>query len=131
MTTRLNRPTSDVAAEPGFAGLPDRVLHALDSFKTYATYHKGSTLLLRGRPVDGIFVLVEGSVKLSISSSKGATVILGIAGPGEVLGLSAAIAGAPSEITAETMVPSQLCFIHRDDFLRTLNLNSESCLAAG
>jgi CRP/FNR family transcriptional regulator len=104
------------------------VLQALDPFKSYATYPEGSTFLLRDRPVEGVFLLLEGSAKLSISSSRGATIILGIAQPGEVLGLSAAIAGTPSEITAETMVPSRLCFIHRDDFLRTLNLNGESCL---
>ena len=126
MTSRLTHPTTVVAAEG--AGLPDRVLRALDPFKSYATYPKGSTLLLRGRPVDGIFLLVEGSVKLSISSAKGATIILGIARPGEVLGLSAAITGAPSEITAETMAPSQLCFIHRQELLCILKLSGESCL---
>lgn len=128
MLTRLSRPTSDAAVEPRCAGLTDLVLQALDPFKSYATYPKGSTLLARGRPVDGVFVLLEGSVKLSISSGIGSTVILAIAQPGEVLGLSAAIAGAPSEVTAETIVPCQLCFIHRDDFLRTLNFNGESCL---
>lgn len=128
MTIHSSRTTSDVPTEPGFAGPPGCVLQALDPFKSYATYPEGSTLLLRGRPVDGVFLLLEGSVKVSISSGGGATVILGIARPGEVLGLSAAIAGTPSEITGETLVPSRLCFIRRDDFLRTLNLNGESCL---
>ncbi len=126
MTSRLTHPTTVVAAEA--ARLPDRMLQALDPFKSYATYPKDSALLLRGRPVDGIFLLVEGSVKLSISSAKGATIILGVARPGEVLGLSAAITEAPSEITAETMAQSQLCFIHRQDLLRILNLSAESCL---
>jgi len=128
MTTRLSRPTSDVGTEPRFVRLPDRVLEALNPFKSYATYAKGSTLLARGRQVDGVFVLLEGIVKLSISSGTGVTAILAIARPGEVLGLSAAMAAAPSEFTAETIVPSQLCFIHRDDFLRILNLSNESCL---
>jgi CRP/FNR family transcriptional regulator len=127
MITRFSRPTSD-APELRCTGLADGVLRALDDFKSYATYPKGSTLLARGRPVDGVFLLLEGSVKLSISSGTGATVILAIARPGEVLGLSAAIAGVPSEITAETIVPSQLSFVRRDDFLRVLNFNGDSCL---
>ena len=126
MTIHPSRTNSGLTTQP--AVYPGCVLQALDPFKSYATYPEGSTFLLRDRPVEGVFLLLEGSAKLSISSSRGATIILGIAQPGEVLGLSAAIAGTPSEITAETMVPSRLCFIHRDDFLRTLNLNGESCL---
>ena len=126
MTIHPSRTNSGLTAQP--AVYPGSVLQALDPFKSYATYPEGSTFLLRDRKVEGVFLLLEGSAKLSISSSRGATIILGIAQPGEVLGLSAAIAGTPSEITAETMVPSRLCFIHRDDFLRTLNLNGESCL---
>ena len=66
----------------------------------------------------GIFVLCEGEVKLTISSSEGKTLILRIAKPGEILGLMAAISGKPYEVTAETLRPSQIAFVRRDDFLR-------------
>ena len=125
MTIHPSRTNSGLTAQP--AVYPGSVLQALDPFKSYATYPEGSTLLLRDTPVDGVFLLLEGSVKVSISSGRDGTVILGIARPGEVLGLSAAIAGTPSEVTAETVVPSRLCFIHRDDLLRVLNLNCQSC----
>ena len=129
MTTHYaGRPTPDFPAELWPIGLRRRALQGLVPFKTRATYPKGSTILMRGRPVEGVFLLLAGAAKLSISSGEGATIILGIARPGEILGLSAAIAGAPSEITAETLVPSQLCFIPRSDFLRTLNYNGQSCL---
>jgi CRP/FNR family transcriptional regulator, cyclic AMP receptor protein len=126
MGTQSSRTTTGITA--GSVGPPGHVLQALDRFKSYATYPEGSTLLRCDTPVDGVFLLLEGSVKMSISSGKGATVILGIARPGDVLGLSAAIGGTASEVTAETIVPSRLCFIHRDDFLRILNLNGQSCL---
>jgi CRP/FNR family transcriptional regulator, cyclic AMP receptor protein len=122
-TSRTTTGTADQPVVP-----PSYMLQGLDPFKTYATYPEGSTLFLRDAPVDGIFLLLEGSVKISISSDRGTTVILGIARPGDVLGLSAAIAGTASEITAETLAPSRLCFIHRDDLLRILNLNGQSCL---
>jgi CRP-like cAMP-binding protein len=122
-TSRTTTGTADQPVVP-----PSDMLQGLDPFKTYATYPEGSTLLLRDAPVDGIFLLLEGSVKVSISSDRGTTVILGIVRPGDVLGLSAAIAGTASEITAETLAPSRLCFIHRDDLLRILNLNGQSCL---
>src|SRR5215472_9290929 len=114
MGTHCSRATAGVIVEP--SGPPSHVLQALDPFKSYATYPEGSTLFLRDTAVDGVFLLVEGSVKVSIPSGRGTTVILAIARPGEFLGLSAAFAGTPSETTAETIVPSRLCFIHRDDF---------------
>lgn len=127
MTTRSSSLTHDVAIEAVSAGLLSPMLRALDPYMSYATYPKGSTLLVRGQAVNGVYFVVEGSVKLSIASDKGTTVILGIARPGEALGLSAAVAGAPSEVTAVTITPSQVCFVGRDEFLSALALNGESC----
>lgn len=128
MTMRSSSPTQDVACESVSVGFPSTILKALDPYKIYTAYPKGSTLFIRGEPIDGVFFVLEGNVKLSIASDRGATVILGIAQPGEALGLSAAIAGAPSEITAVTMTASQVCFVGRDDLMRTLTLNGDSCL---
>jgi len=128
MTTHAGSLTHDVVGQSMSAGLPTTLLKALDPYKSYTTYPKGSTLFVRGQPVNGVFIILEGSVKLLITSDRGGTVILGIAQPGEVLGLSAAIAGTPSEVTAVTVEPSQMCFVGRDDLLHLLTLNSESCI---
>jgi CRP/FNR family transcriptional regulator, cyclic AMP receptor protein len=75
----------------------------------------------------GIFVLCKGSVKLSINSPNGRTMIVKLAEPGEVLGLSATISGKPYEVTAETLDPCQVNFVKRDDFLRFLKEDVEAC----
>jgi CRP/FNR family transcriptional regulator len=54
--------------------------------------------------------------------------ILKIAEPGEVLGLSATVGGKPYELTAETVDPCQVNFVKREDFLRFLKEHSEACL---
>ena len=59
-------------------------------------------------------------MKLSICSTDGKTLILKIAEPGEVLGLSATVSGKPYELTAETIDPCQVNFVKREDFLRFL-----------
>jgi CRP/FNR family transcriptional regulator len=46
--------------------------------------------------------------------------ILRIAEPGEVLGLTAAVSGTPYEATVETLEPSQANFISQTDFVRFL-----------
>jgi CRP/FNR family transcriptional regulator, cyclic AMP receptor protein len=66
-------------------------------------------------------------VKLSLSSSDGKTLILKIAEPSEVLGLSATVSGKPYELTAETIDPCQVNFVKRENFLRFLHEHSDVC----
>ncbi|MGA2459754.1 MAG: cyclic nucleotide-binding domain-containing protein, partial [Terriglobales bacterium] len=77
-------------------------------------------LFVEGQLPRGVFVLCKGSVKLAISSPSGRTVMVKLAEPGEVLGLSATLSGKPYEVTAETIDPCQVNFVKRDDFLRFL-----------
>jgi CRP/FNR family transcriptional regulator len=58
---------------------------------------------------------------LSFSSAQGKTIIMRIAEAGEILGVSASVSGMPYLVSAETIEPSQIAFIKRDDFLRFLN----------
>ena len=89
-----------------------------ESIKLSSRHPEGSILFLENEPARGIFLVCSGKVKLSVSSKAGKTLIQQIAKPGEVIGLSASMSGVPYEVTAETMHPSQLVFIHREDFLR-------------
>jgi CRP/FNR family transcriptional regulator len=68
----------------------------------------------------GIYVIYEGRVKLSMTSAEGKTLILKIANPGEVLGLTAALSGCPYEGTAEALESCQVAFVRRQDFLHFL-----------
>jgi CRP/FNR family cyclic AMP-dependent transcriptional regulator len=75
-------------------------------------------------------MLCQGQAKLSTTSRDGKTFILRIAKPGQVLGLDAVVTGKPYELTAETMQPSQLSFVNREDFLRFLKAHGDACLHA-
>ncbi len=68
-----------------------------------------------------------GRVKLTVWSSDGKALILRIVEPGEILGLSATLSGRPYYMTAETLVPSELNFIKREDFLRFLHEHADAC----
>jgi CRP/FNR family transcriptional regulator len=61
--------------------------------------------------------LCDGRAKLSICSESGKRLMLRIAGPGEVLGLSATMSGRTYELTAETLDSSQVVFVKRKDLL--------------
>ena len=93
----------------------------LESIKFSSGYPAGSILFFENEAPRGIFLVCSGKVKLSVSSKGGRTLILQIARPGEMIGLSASISGIPYEVSAETLHPSQIAFIRRDDFIRFIN----------
>lgn len=109
-----------------FCQLTPHATKDFDALKSTSAYPEGAILFLEQQDPRGIFVLCEGEVKLTISSSEGKTLILRIAKPGEVLGLMAALSGKSYEVTAETLRPSQIAFIRRDDFLRFVARDPEA-----
>ncbi len=111
-----------------FCNLPHGAVQALEGIKYSTAYPKGAVLFVEGQAPRGIFILCKGRVKLSICSSDGKTLILKIAEPGEVLGLSATVSGKPYELTAETLDPCQVNFVKREDFLRYLREHNEVTL---
>jgi CRP/FNR family transcriptional regulator, cyclic AMP receptor protein len=119
--------TCKLRAERIFCDLPDAALHSLEHIKYASAYPPDAVLFVEGQMPRGIFVLCKGSVKLSINSPNGRTIIVKIAEPGEVLGLSATISGKPYEVTAETIDPCQVNFVKREDFLKFLKNDVEAC----
>src|ERR1043166_2594376 len=111
-----------------FCNMSTNSVNALEGIKFTGVYPKGSLLFVEGEMPRGIFILCSGRAKLTTSSSEGKTLIVKIAEPGEVLGASATILGKPYEVSAETIEPSQLNFIKRDDFVRFLQSHVEVCM---
>jgi CRP/FNR family transcriptional regulator, cyclic AMP receptor protein len=101
-----------------FCNLPNTAIEMMESIKATAAYPKGALLCLEGQPARGVFILCHGHAKVSASSPDGKVIILRIAGPGEVLGLSSTLSGRPHDFTVETMEPTQANFISRADFLK-------------
>ena len=102
-------------------------MSAFEKVKQTTLYPKGAILSIEGQNPRGIHMLCHGRVKLSVCASDGKTLILRIAEPGEVLGLSATVSNLPCEATAETIEPCQINFVKREDFLRLLSEHGETC----
>lgn len=116
-----------VRAERLFCDMTQETLTALDQMKFTGVYPNGSLLFVEGEEPRGVFILCRGRVKLSTSSREGKTLIVKIAEPGEILGASATILGKAYEVSAETIEPSQLNFIKREDFLAFLANHADAC----
>ena len=111
-----------------FCNLSSDTLEAFERIRYASAYPKGAILFLEGQPPRGIFVLCKGQAKLSLSADDGKTLILQIAEPGTVLGLSATVSGKPYELTAETRGDCQIGFVRRDDLLHFLKKHADACL---
>src|SRR6266576_6111194 len=117
-----------VRAERLFCNMAGSAIASVDAIKFTGVYPKGSLLFVEGEMPRGIFILCSGRAKLTTSSTEGKTLIVKIAEPGEVLGASATILGKAYEVSAETIEPSQLNFIKRDDFLKFLGSHADACM---
>lgn len=122
--------TCNMRPDRTFCDLPSDALQAFDAIKELATVPRGATLFTEGRHARGIFVLCAGRAKLSISSKDaiGKRLMLRVAGPGEVLGLSASMAGSSYEVTAEMIDDAKVAFIRRKELLKFLRDHREACL---
>lgn len=90
----------------------------------------GAVLFQEDDTASSIAVVCEGQVKLQTTSCEGKTLILKIAMPGDVLGLGAVISQSCYEVTAETLEPTIVKSIRRDEFLSFLNRNGQASMHA-
>jgi CRP/FNR family transcriptional regulator len=103
-----------------FCDLPLPEAEALQAMSARATYPKGSILFVEGQEPRGIFILCNGTVKLTAGSANGKSLIMRIAEAGEIIGLPSTISAKPYELTAEALEPVQANFISREPFLTFL-----------
>ena len=111
-----------------FCDLPADTLEAFDALKSQSVFPRGALLFREGSVSKAMYVLCEGRVKLSLCSESGKRLTLRIAGPGEVLGLSASLSGTPYEVTAEALDNATVACVKRKDLLRFLRDHREACL---
>ncbi len=111
-----------------FCDLPRPALAALDAISSSATYPKDAILFVEGQDPRGVFVICNGRVKLSTTSADGKSIIVRMAGPGEIVGLAGTLSGKAYELTAETLEPIEANFIPREAFLQFLKEHGEAAV---
>jgi CRP/FNR family transcriptional regulator, cyclic AMP receptor protein len=122
--------TCKVRKEHWFCQFSANGLKLLDAVSRLSIYPSGTMLFIEGQMPRGAYVLCSGRAKLSTTSREGKVLILRMAEAGEVLGLSAAIAGQPFELTAEAAEPCEVNFLEREALIRLIENNGEIGLHA-
>jgi CRP/FNR family transcriptional regulator, cyclic AMP receptor protein len=103
-----------------FKALSAAALTDLEPLLAPSSYPSNMVLFSETQPTSGIYVVLDGEVKLSINSSDGRRLAFHIAKAGEVLGLSATLSGGAYEMTADTLYPAKIAHIERQTFLQFL-----------
>jgi CRP/FNR family cyclic AMP-dependent transcriptional regulator len=109
-----------------FCNLRDDALSQLDQIGVQVRYPARVHIFEQGQAAKTMHVLCSGQVKLFTNSREGKTMILKIAWPGDVLGLSALMSRGDYEITAETLEPCQVKTLRREEFLELIDKFSEA-----
>lgn len=113
-----------------FCSMDNLAADKFDNIGTVVQFSRGATIFREGDNCGSVHVLCSGRVKLSATSREGRTLILKIARAGEVLGLSAALANQPYEVTAETVEPCRMKTIRRQALLDFLDRNPDASMRA-
>ncbi|MGA9642359.1 MAG: cyclic nucleotide-binding domain-containing protein [Terriglobales bacterium] len=111
-----------------FCDLAPDALQEFDGIKSLHVHPRGTILFREGQPARGVFLLCEGRVRLTVCSESGRRMTLRVASAGEVLGLSATLAGGCYEVTAEVLEPLQAAEVRRRDLLSFLREHGETCM---
>jgi CRP/FNR family transcriptional regulator len=127
----IRKPLSCRTSETHLAGqffnqLTPAALQDLELLASPSEYPANRVLFSEKEPAQSVFVVLSGDVKLSINSSDGKRLSLRIARKGDILGLASALSGTAYEMTAETLYPSNIGVIGRQEFLSFLARHPEA-----
>jgi CRP-like cAMP-binding protein len=78
-------------------------------------------LFQRGENALGVFVVLSGTVELSLGNERSRQSINRTMGPGTILGLPAAVSEEPYSMTATTLESCELIFVRRETIVHLLS----------
>ncbi|MGO9434731.1 MAG: Crp/Fnr family transcriptional regulator [Terracidiphilus sp.] len=97
----------------------------LELIGSFITCDAGDILFLEQEPLQAVYIVVAGEVRLSLQDVNGKRMTVHIAKRGSVLGMSEALSGSPPEWSAEVLYAARIASIKRGDFLRFAECHPE------
>ena len=99
-----------------FQGLSVEEISTLQSLVHSRSFSAHTVILEWGQRGEGVYILVRGTVKISIARSDGAEVILNILGPGQVLGELSAVDNEGHSASVVTLETCRFLWMAETDF---------------
>ncbi len=108
---------------PLFAEFNDDEINAIIALATTHNIHKNNVIVQEGDDGNSMFILLQGSVKISFYAPDGREVILSLLETGAFFGEMSLLDKQPRSATVTTLEPSKIAQIRRSDFERLLLKN--------
>lgn len=108
--------TDALAAVPLFAGLDGDGRADLARGMRIRRFRRGETVFHVGDPGDALFIVMAGSIKITLPADTGDEAILATLRAGDFFGELALLDGAPRSATAVAIEPTETYVLSRDGF---------------
>ncbi len=113
---------------PIFCTLEPKHLATLAEMMRHQHYRKGQIIFYCGDPGDAMYLLIRGSVMMTLPSDTGSEVIVARLRPGDHFGELAVLDGRPRYVTAVAEEATEVLAIHRDNLLAFLREHADASL---
>jgi CRP-like cAMP-binding protein len=104
-----------------FCNIKTQTLDDISSAKVMNFYKKGQTLYFQGNPAFGLYCINSGKIKISKVGSDGREIIIGIAGPADVLGHLNLYSNENYTSTATVIEDAHICFLDKKFLLNKIS----------
>jgi CRP/FNR family transcriptional regulator, dissimilatory nitrate respiration regulator len=118
-----------VRAAPIFSGLPEPAFEALIAGATVKMVDRGETLFVQGDPVNNIFVVLDGWMKVYRLTPAGAEAVVAVFTKGQSFAEAAAFVGGRFPASGEAVTDGRLLRIQSSNLIRLIRENPDIGLA--
>ncbi|UCF18556.1 MAG: Crp/Fnr family transcriptional regulator [Gemmatimonadota bacterium] len=110
----------DLDTLAALSGIDGAALQELAPLALCHTYPKNNYLFYQGDPVESVFIVLDGKVKLTMTNEEGREIVLTFVEPGGSFGIVAALDGGGQVGNAVTTTPCRLAKIEAKAWVRWL-----------
>ena len=110
---------------PLFASLDDEAFAALTEEITEVNLSRGATLFYEGDPVDQLYFIVSGKMKLGRTASDGRENLVAVMGPGEIFGEMALFDPSPRSTSATAVSETRLDGLKHENLRKVIQRSPE------
>lgn len=121
---------ADLRSIPLFADLDTSALDDIARRVRPCTFRPGRMIILEGEQPPGLFIVLQGRVRLSCTAPDGREQVLDMIGPGDNFDAVPIFDGQPNPATARAMSLVECLLLPRPDFLELIRLHPGLAFAA-
>jgi CRP/FNR family transcriptional regulator len=114
---------------PLFALLDDKTLADVSNRTQQCSFRPGQQIMLEGEQAPGLYMVLQGRVRLSCTAPDGREQVLDMIGQGEVFNMVPLFDGQPNHTNARAMSPVECLLLPRQDVLMLLKRHPDLALA--